>query len=368
MKYFSSIIFLTLISSCSSLPVGLDKPVVKSSQLTVNWAKDLDPVYSTGNLPIGTSSPFIYSDIVYMGDLKGRMSAFDIETGKALWQVDEKLPIQSQVNKLGDSVFYGTKTGRLFSRNYLTGKLNFAVDLGAPIESQPVFSMGRVLIHLRDHSIVSLDASTGKVFWKYKRSVPFSTTLQRVSHAQPYKNNLLVGFADGNIAALSIEEGVLKWEQRLSVGYKFVDVDVKPVFFHKYIVAGSASGPMRFINPANGVIEKTIELTQSHTPLLENDTFIVGDTNGSLYRIDKFGKIIFKKKVSKFAISSVKNWKDGLIISTMGEDILLSTTDNFKIIDRFNLGSDQSAVFGEAVVSGEYFSVYSSRNRLYVFR
>jgi outer membrane protein assembly factor BamB len=303
-----------------------------------------------------------------MGDLRGMMSAYDIETGKVIWQVNEKLPIQSQVNKKGNHIYYGTKTGRLFSRHYLTGKLNFAVDLGSPIESQPVFSMGRVVIHLRNHSIVSLDASTGKMFWKYKRSIPYSTTLQRVSHVQPYKNNLLVGFADGNIAALSIEEGVLKWEQRLSVGYKFVDVDVKPVFFSNYIVAGSASGPLRFINPKNGVIERTIELTQSHTPLLNNSSFIVGDTEGVLYRVDKFGKILNQKKISSNAISSVKKWKSGLVVSTMGEEILFIKEDNFSRVDEFLLGSDQSAVFGEVAISGEYLSVYSSRNRLYVFK
>ena len=371
MNFLSIAIILIISFSCSTVSKYtkyLDKPIVEKKHLKVKWVKDLDPVYSTGNLPIGTSSPFIYSDILYMGDLRGMMTAYDVETGKVLWSFNEKLPIQSQVNKVGDYVYYGTKTGRLFSRHYLTGELNFAVDLGAPIESQPTFSMGRLLIHLRNHSILSLDASTGKLFWKYKRSIPYLTTLQRVSHMQPYNNNILVGFADGYIASLSLEEGVLNWEQRISEGYKFIDVDVKPVLFNDLIVIGSASGPIRFINPSNGVIERTIEIVQSHTANVQDDHFIVGDINGKLYKINKFGKILFQKKLSRDAISSVKKWKNGLIVSTMGQEIFYIEEDTFSKIDEFLLGSDQSAVFGDLAVSGEYFSVYSSRNRLYLFQ
>jgi outer membrane protein assembly factor BamB len=371
MKKLILLSIIVSVSACSTgrnFAVKLDKPQVKKNEFRVTWAKDLDPKYSTGNLPIGTASPFIHDDIVYMGDLRGMMTAYDIDSGKILWQFDEKAPIQSQVNKKGDFIYYGSKTGRFFSRHYLTGKLNFAVDLGAPIESQAVFSQGRAIIHLRNHSILSLDASTGKVFWRYKRSIPYSTTLQRVSHVLPYENSLIVGFADGHVASLSIEEGVLKWEQRISVGYKFVDVDVKPVIFDKYIIVGSASGPLRFLNPKNGVIEKTIELTQSHTPKLMDSEFIVGDTDGYLYRINSFGKITLKKRVSINAISSVKSWKNGLAVSTMGEEILFLNDRSFEPVDKFLLGSSQSAVFGELVTNNEHLSVYSSRNRLYVFK
>lgn len=185
---------------------------------------------------------------------------------------------------------------------------------------------------------------------------------------QPYNNNILVGFADGYIASLSLEEGVLNWEQRISEGYKFIDVDVKPVLFNDLIVIGSASGPIRFINPSNGVIERTIEIVQSHTANVQDDHFIVGDINGKLYKINKFGKILFQKKLSRDAISSVKKWKNGLIVSTMGQEIFYIEEDTFSKIDEFLLGSDQSAVFGDLAVSGEYFSVYSSRNRLYLFQ
>ncbi len=367
------LIVMILVTSCSSVKkqaskIELRAPEKPSEHFRLAWVKNLDPVYNTGNLPIGTSSPFIFEDILYMGDLNGNMRAYDLDSGRVLWEENDKTPIQSQVNKVGENIYYGSKTGRLFSRNYLTGKLNYSIDLGSPIESQPSYISGRLVIHLRNHTVITLDATTGKVFWRYKRSIPFVTTLQRVSQILPYKNSMILGFADGYLVSLSLEEGVVNWEQKLSTGLKFVDVDVKPVYFNNFIVAGSASGPMRMINPLNGVIERTIEIFQSHTPLIVGNELIVGSVFGVLYRIDKYGKIKNKKKLSSDGISSVVNWKNGLAVTTMGESIYQINKENFTKISKFDLGSEQSAVFGTSVRGEDVLSVYSSRNRLYVFQ
>ena len=364
----------SVLSGCSKIKkieqdLELRSPVQQGSPFMVRWAKELDPVYSTGNFPIGTSSPFIFEDYLYMGNLRGEMVSYEIESGRVLWKVKENGPIQSPANKYGDTIYYGSKEGRLFARHYYSGKLKYSVDLGAPIESQPQFLRGRLIIHLRNHSIVVLDAKTGKVFWRYKRSVPFSTTLQRVSAVQAYQGSLLVGFADGYVALLSLEEGVIKWEQKISTGIKFVDVDVRPTSIGNYILAGSAAGPMRLLNPSNGVIEKTIEITQSSLPLLEDDSFFVGGTDGTVHKVSNQGKILSSKKVSKDAISSIKKWKRGMVVTTMGSGVYYLDPVSLKILGKFDLGSDQSAIFGQAEVSEDgILAIYSSRNRLYVFR
>lgn len=363
------------LTGCASLEsiskkkiVHFDKPLKESRIFNLSWIKNLDPIYNTGNLPIGTSTPLISDDIVYMGDLSGTMNAYDLSNGETIWKHNEKSPIQAEATRVGDQVLYGTQSGRLFSRHYLTGKLLYSTDLGAPVESAPVFHQGRAVIHLRNHTLISLDASSGKVLWRYRRAVPFTTTLQRVSKVLPYDNSLVVGFADGYIASLSIEEGVVNWEQKISTGVKFVDVDVRPIYFKGLIVAGSAAGPMRFINPKNGVILRTSKIFQAHRPLIAEDNLIVGSVFGEVSRIDQYGKVILTKKISKDGISDVKRWRKGLLVTTMGEHVYYLNEKTFDIEAQFNLGSAQSAVFGSAVVKDGYLALYSSRNRLYIFK
>ena len=141
-----------------------------------------------------------------------------------------------------------------------------------------------------------------------------------------------------------------------------------PVEFGPYIVAGSAAGPMRFINPANGVIEKTIELNQAHTPLVLDDEIIVGSQGGSIYKVNQYGKVVTSRKISDDAISSIVKWKNGYAVTIMGGTIFHISAEDLQVLNTFELGSDQSAVFGKAVRGDSTLSVYSSRNRLYLFR
>lgn len=370
MNKFVPFILLFSFLSCAQvkkLEKQLESREKESSSIQLAWAKNLDPVYISGNLPIGMTSPFISDDILYIGDLSGSMHAYDLMSGRVVWQVFDKHPLSAMANRFEDSVLYGSKNGRFFSRNYLTGKLNYSIDLGAPIESQPVIVQGRAIIHLRNHTIISLDAKTGKVFWRYKRSIPYTTTLQRVSKVLPISNQLFVGFADGNVASLSLEEGTVKWEQKVSTGVKFVDVDATPVLFDKRLVVGSASGPVRFLNLATGAIETTVEFSLSHTPLKVKDNLIAGSVFGEVYRVDRVGKILKRKKLSDNSISSIKPYKIGFIVGTMGSEVYYLNQE-FEVVEEFNLGSGQSAVFGEIAADSGMVALYSSRNRLYVFK
>src|SRR5690606_30965352 len=209
MKYF---LLLLIIAGCGSFKPKA--PEKKSEFFKVAWAKNLDLDYVSGNLPIGLGAPRIFNDVVYMGSLKGVMSAFDLETGRTLWSQDEKTPLGGPVEFFKDHVAYGGLSGRLFVRHYLTGELKYAIDLGSPIESAPHFFNGRMLIYLRGHQIAHLDAETGKILWVYKRAVPVTTTLQRTTKPLVLGGKIIVGFADGFAGALSVDEGLLLWETK----------------------------------------------------------------------------------------------------------------------------------------------------------
>lgn len=359
----------TLLVSCAQLKkIELEPAKVSQKILKPHWIKDLDPVHSAGNLPIGFASPLIKDDMIFMGDLSGKMNAYDLSTGRQIWQTDEKESINGQASSYKEWVVYGTQYGRLFARHFYTGKLIYSADLGAPLESAPVFFQGRMFVHLRNHQMMAIDAENGKILWSYKRAVPFTTTLQKVSRPLIYKNRLIVGFADGYVASLSMEEGVVSWEQKLSQGRKFVDVDVEPILFKGKVVAGSAAGPLYFLNPDSGFIERTIDYTVSHTPLVMGDTLLVGSVNGDVARIDSNGKIILKAKLDKDGVSSLVHWKDHFVVTTMGKYIYAIKPSNFEVVEKMNLGSFASAVFGDIQIENDIMAFLSSRNRLYLFK
>jgi outer membrane protein assembly factor BamB len=359
---FLSLLFL---AGCT---LTVKAPPKNLRPLKVAWAKNLDPSYETGNLPIGTGAPRIFQDTVFMGSIAGVMSAYDLESGRTLWQIDEKTPLGGPVEFFSENVVYGGLNGRLFVRHALTGKLKYAIDLSAPIESAPVYHNDHLLIYLRGHQIVNLDAETGKVLWAYKRAVPVITTLQRTTKPLILGSKVIVGFADGFIGALSLEEGLLLWETKIVEQAKFVDVDLNPVILGGLIITGSPSGELKALNPDNGAIARSYGISVMSHPLIRGEQMIVGTNDGEILIMGADGTVLKRKQISDQSVSAVAWWKDTLIAASFDGYLRAVDPLTMKVVQEFPLGYEYSSVFSDLVVHEGFLAVYSSRNRLYVFQ
>ena len=359
------VLLLLLAVSCGSFRPSA--PEKKTNFFRIQWSKNLDPAHESGNLPIGLGAPRIFNDIVYMGSLDGVMSAYDLETGRVLWSQNEKTPLGGAVEFFKDHVAYGGLNGRLYVRHYLTGKLKYAIDLGAPIESAPYFDKDRMLIYLRGHQVVYLDAETGKILWVYKRAVPVSTTLQRTTRPLVVGKRIILGFADGFVGAISRDEGLLVWETKIVDQAKFIDVDLNPLLAGGVVVTGSPSGNLMAINPDSGAVSRSFGVSVMAHPVLKGEQLMLGTNDGEIILMSLGGEVLKKIKISDQPISAVTWWKDNLVAASFDGKIRSVDPLTLKTVDEFAMGYDYSAVFSDLVVSDEYMAVYTSRNRLYLF-
>lgn len=364
MRFITHIFFFLLVACGQLKPQA---PAQEKKLLNVSWSKNLDAPHVSGNLPIGLGAPRVFQDIVYMGSFSGNMTAYDLESGRTLWSINDKTELGAPVEFFNEHIAYGGLNGRLFVRHYLTGKLKYAIDLSAPIESAPVFHNGRLIIYLRGHQIAYLDAETGKVLWVYKRAVPVTTTLQRTTKPLFIGNKIILGFADGFIGALSTDEGLLVWESKIVETSKFVDVDLNPTLIGGMIITGSPSGELKAINPDNGAIARSYGVSVMAHPLVKGEQLVLGSNDGEVLLMSVAGEILKRVKISKAPVSAVAWWKDNLVAASFDGKIRVIDPLNMKVLDEFALGYEFSSIFSDLVVYEDYLVLYSSRNRLYVF-
>lgn len=359
---------LSTLVSCSTLYKWGARPPEKDREFfQVRWAKNLDTLYVTGNMPMTVGGVSSAQDILFVGSLDGTFRAVDVENGRDLWLQKESMPIAAPALIDQDQVFYGTQGGRLIVRHMLTGELKYAIDLGAPIESAPVLYQGRVVLYLRGHQVVCLDAITGKIIWNYRRAVPVTVTLQRTTRPLFIGDKVIVGFADGFAGALSLQEGTLLWEQKLVDTQKFVDVDLNPVLVDGLIVTGSPSGELKALDPGDGSIRRNFPISALSHPLLRSGNLIFGTADGELVFMDLTGAVLKRAKVSKRAINQVLWWKDCVVAITFAGELLALDPLTFNKVGRFALGNSQSAIFGDVALSEQGLGVLTTRNRLFFF-
>jgi outer membrane protein assembly factor BamB len=362
------LILLATLASCSQLKsLNVKAPQKSESFFKVRWAKNLDFDYKPGNLPITYGGTSMSEDAVFAGALDGSFRAIDAENGRELWSFKESTPIAAPALVFGEHVYYGTQGGRLIVRHQVSGELKYEIDLGAPIESAPVISQGRLVIYLRGHQILCLDAETGKIVWNYRRAVPVTVTLQRTSRPLIIGNKIILGFADGHAGALSLDEGTLIWEQKVVETQKFVDVDLNPILVDNMVIIGSPSGELKALDPNTGAIKRQYPVVSMTNPLSRGEVLVVGTVMGEVVFMGVDGKIIKEGSVSKHAINQLWWWKNYVVVSTFAGELLAIDPLDFSVVSRFDLGHSQSAIFGDAALSESGLGILTSRNRLFFF-
>ena len=374
----NSLVCLILIisfSSCSTVEKYKDKlsknlvstkPSKKNFKL--NWIKNNDPEYESGNLPVSLNSPKANEDFLYAGHNDGYMISYDIENGRIKWKKKDLGSYNSKPTVYKDQIIYGTDHGRLYSRNYLTGELKYSVVQEASFETEGTVYKGMIFFHLRNHKILSMDVETGKILWAYKRSIPFLTTIQRASRPLVVNNKLYVGFPDGVVCAFSIEDGVLLWERKIASGNKFIDLDMMPVIYKGKLLVGSIAGPLTVLSKETGNIIRKLNFVVNRAPYVLSDGLLFGTVDGELIMLDRNFDIVKRQKISDRAIGNIKAWKGHFVIPTASKEIFLVDVANLNVVETFSLGHSNSSILGDIEVHEGKLSFMSSRNRLYVFK
>ena len=343
------------------------------------WAKNLDPSSQrTGNLPLSILSPVIHQGMLFQGSLSGRFLAYSLDNGRLLWQAQAKESINSPASIWRKLIIYGDLSGRIYAHDFMTGRSAYSFDVGRPIEGKVIFFKGRGFVHTRNHFLISFDASTGKILWSFKRSVPYSTTVQGVSDPLVYrpKGNaatarLIVGFGDGYLAALSLEDGLLIWEKKLSSTTKFADVDMTPKLHRGRLYVGSYGGKFTVLNPSSGEVIRHFDFMAITAPVFYQGKMFVGTLAGDLRVLSKRGRLL--KRISlgqrvRGPVTGLLLWKGQLVLSNTDGELVQIDPIKLAIRSRLQLGHPSSALYGRPLAHKGYLAVMGSRNRLYLFQ
>ncbi len=122
--------------------------------------------------------------------------------------------------------------GILYALRVRSGEKLWEYKAGEELVTTPVIEGKKLLVASQSDTLFVVDTVTGKWIWQYRRDQPNGMTVR--GSASPVVHDGLVyqGFSDGSLVAMTLEEGVVKWERKISTsgGTNFLDVDSSAVF------------------------------------------------------------------------------------------------------------------------------------------
>jgi outer membrane protein assembly factor BamB len=275
MKQLAAILLLVaLLGGCSSMSGflgGEDNAEPPAELQDLDEPVALKRLWST-SVGVGYDSQFVRlvpavtADRILAADRRGRVVAYDAESGKRLWETRTDAPVSAGPGVGDGLVLLGTSDARVLALELEDGAILWEAAVSSEVLSVPQIDRGVVVVQSVDGNVAGLDAIDGGQLWIYDRDVPV-LTLRGTSTPAVGFGAVIAGFASGKLAALTIEEGFVAWETSVAVPRgrseieRMVDIDGDPIIMGSAVYVASYQGRVAVVDAQNGNLGWTRDMS-----------------------------------------------------------------------------------------------------------
>lgn len=220
-----------------------------------------------------TFVPAIQGSRIFSASVDGNIAAFNLNTGKKIWkrrlknlygeeahllETGDKLDIiVGGVGLSSELVIVSTSTGELVAVNQSDGSLAWRVKTTSEVTAPVVVGRDIIVAQSIDGKIAGYDVLDGDRKWIYSTSVP-SLSLRGTASPLLFDRFVVAGFANGRVAMIGLEDGMVRFEKKTGVPKgdsdldRLIDVDGTMIINGSTLYAVSYQGGLVAINLTNG--------------------------------------------------------------------------------------------------------------------
>lgn len=385
MRYLWIPLVAVMLSGCSSLGEtvsgyfsGKDNANPPAPLVDFKATATIDTVWSAN---AGASSkkmyvrllPSIDGNKLFTAGVKGRISAFDSQTGNLLWQVDSKLPVRGGPGSGEGLVLVGTADAEVVAFSQADGSERWRASVSSEVLAAPQVGKGVVVARSIDGRIFGLNATDGKRLWVYDSKVPV-LSLRGASAPVIEGNGLVAGLADGKLVALRLSDGAVIWESVISVPRgrseleRMVDIDSEPLVADGVVHAVTYQGNVATVALENGRGLWRREMSSSAGLAADTKYLFVTDENDAVWSLDRrSGSSYWKQdKLRARKLTAPAVYKDYVIVGDLEGYIHVMSKRDGSFVARTRVGS--APIHAAPIVKGDIIFVNSSDARITALR
>lgn len=291
-RIFTLLIAATFLAACSDEVVNPPKELDGIDEKFSVQSSWVDVIGQGDGEKFNSLSPALWQDKIITADVKGLITAFDIKSGKVIWETDLEQPLSGGVTANAGLVAIGTKNAQVHVLDVNDGKKLWHVDVTTEVLAKPAISDGRLVVRTPDGRIFAYSLASQKQEWFYDRIIP-NLTLRGTSAPVATSGVVITGFANGKMAAFNIRTGDMLWEQSISAPRgsseisRIVDVDSTPVVYSNYLYAAGFNGFAISMDLTNGRYLWREEASVTEELLVDARRVYMVDTKGRVVALDR---------------------------------------------------------------------------------
>jgi outer membrane protein assembly factor BamB len=236
-----SLVLLLVLCGCKTVPLindpnapAHDRSVSPAAMYEIDWWQPLVKLGLLEYLPAETARPAVdpETERIVVGTRDGVLRCLSPVDGHIEWEFKTHSRFFAGPTIHEGIVYAPGGDGVLYALRIRNGEKVWEYKAGEELVTAPVIEGNALLVASQSDTLFVVDTRTGKWIWQYRRDQPAGMTVRGMASPVVHDGLVYQGFSDGSLVAMTVEEGSVKWERRITTtgGPNFLDVDSPAVF------------------------------------------------------------------------------------------------------------------------------------------
>ncbi len=297
-------ILVTLIATLLILPAcswikswGDDEPGDPNPLVDFDSSLKVGKVWSTsigdGMGKLGLSMGPVYSSgVLFAADYKGRLVSVDAESGRKNWELKTEQDFSGGPGLDDERLYMGTIDGRVVAFDRNNGNELWNARVSSEVLVAPASADGVVVVRCIDGRVFGLDENSGARVWIYDHSVPL-LTLRGNANLLTHAGLVYVGYDDGSVVTLRLDDGSLVWMQSIvsqdgrTELARLADVGQQMVIVASDLIVSSYKNRVASLAADSGRLLWFKDISSSTGLQVDRTNLAVSESNGFLWLLDR---------------------------------------------------------------------------------
>lgn len=244
-----------------------------------------------GKIGLGMA-PLYDNGTLYAADHEGRLAAVDAENGRKKWEIKTKLPFSGGPAVGGSTLVMGTIDGGVVAFDAGSGNQMWTAKVSSEVLAVPAVTEEVVVVRSIDGRVFGLDARNGERRWIYDHSVPL-LALRGNADILVRGSTVFVGYDDGSVSALRLDDGTLVWSQTIASQdgrtelERLADIGTQMVIIASDLIVSSYKSRVVSLAADSGRLLWFKEISSATGVEVDRTNLAVSDKVGDVWLLDR---------------------------------------------------------------------------------
>jgi outer membrane protein assembly factor BamB len=237
-------------------------------------------------------APRFSSGVLYAADYEGVLTALEADSGRKIWSLKTKQPFSGGPGFDSDRLFMGTIDGRVIAYDRNGGAELWNSQVSSEVLSPPAVGDGIVVVRCIDGRIFGLDAVSGRRLWIHDHNVPL-LTLRGNADVLIRGGVAFVGYDDGSVTSLRVEDGTVIWNQTIAAQDgrteldRLADIGQQMVLVASDLIVSSYKSRVVSLAADSGRLLWFKDISSATGVQVDRTNLAVSEKNGDLWMLDR---------------------------------------------------------------------------------